>query len=204
MFKRCTKCKTVKLLSQFSPDKRNKDGRKSHCKACINSYMASIKDRVAATAIKWQKDNPEKKKAISRKWYHAHKDEPKTQDYKERRSEYGKAYRAKNSQKIKQYTAEYRKNKPGIYMVFWQNRRARIKGNGGTVTTAEIASLKKRQDYTCLCCGRREPDIELTHDHVMPLAMGGENTIENSQMLCRSCNSKKGTKYIDYRKVIKE
>jgi 5-methylcytosine-specific restriction endonuclease McrA len=199
MFKRCTKCETVKLLNQFSPDKRNRDGRKSHCKACVNLYMATIKDRVITTATKWQKDNPEKKKAISRKWHHKHKDERKTPEHKAKRAEYSRNYRAENPEKVKQYIAEYRKSHPSIFMVFWQNRRARIKGNGGTVTMAEIESLKKKQNYTCLCCLRREPEIELTHDHVKPLAMGGENTIANSQMLCRSCNSRKGTKHIDYR-----
>jgi 5-methylcytosine-specific restriction endonuclease McrA len=48
-----------------------------------------------------------------------------------------------------------------------------------------------------LCCGR--PDVKLTQDHVVPLARGGSNLIDNIQPLCASCNSSKGTQTIDYR-----
>jgi 5-methylcytosine-specific restriction endonuclease McrA len=82
-----------------------------------------------------------------------------------------------------------------------QNRKAKKLGNGGIITAAEWRELKKKYNYTCLCCGKREPEIKLTHDHVKPLDLGGENTIENSQPLCGSCNSKKGAKWIDYRPV---
>lgn len=48
----------------------------------------------------------------------------------------------------------------------------------------------------CLSCGATE---HICIDHVIPLVKGGENTIENMQPLCRSCNSSKGTKANDYR-----
>lgn len=48
----------------------------------------------------------------------------------------------------------------------------------------------------CLCCGGTE---EIALDHVMPLALGGSNDVDNLQPLCRSCNSKKGARYIDFR-----
>lgn len=40
---------------------------------------------------------------------------------------------------------------------------------------------------------------DLTLDHIQPIHYGGENKIGNLQTLCRSCNSKKGTKFFDYR-----
>lgn len=36
--KLCTKCKEIKLLSEFSIRKDNKTGYKSHCKNCVNNY----------------------------------------------------------------------------------------------------------------------------------------------------------------------
>jgi hypothetical protein len=59
--------------------------------------------------------------------------------------------------------------------------------------------LKDKYNHTCLCCGRREPEIKLCADHVIPLASGGDDAIDNIQPLCRECNDAKGIKTIDYR-----
>jgi 5-methylcytosine-specific restriction endonuclease McrA len=48
----------------------------------------------------------------------------------------------------------------------------------------------------CLCCGSFD-NIQI--DHITSVKNGGENSIENFQPLCKSCNVKKGTKTIDYR-----
>lgn len=48
----------------------------------------------------------------------------------------------------------------------------------------------------CLCCGS---DNYISLDHIVPVFHGGENSIDNLQPLCRSCNSRKGTNIIDYR-----
>ena len=39
MTKICVKCKEIKNLSEFRKDKISKDGRRSECKKCRNSYM---------------------------------------------------------------------------------------------------------------------------------------------------------------------
>lgn len=48
----------------------------------------------------------------------------------------------------------------------------------------------------CLKCGGKD-DIQL--DHIVSVRRGGENSINNIQPLCKTCNIKKGTKTIDYR-----
>ena len=48
----------------------------------------------------------------------------------------------------------------------------------------------------CLCCGSTE---SISIDHVIPVSCGGKNDISNYQPLCKSCNSSKGSKIIDYR-----
>jgi len=58
--------------------------------------------------------------------------------------------------------------------------------------------LKRLYDYTCPCCGKREPDIKLTKDHIVPVCMGGTSFIENLQVLCERCNAEKGTQVIYY------
>ena len=68
----------------------------------------------------------------------------------------------------------------------------------GFYTLGEWELLKKQYGYTCPCCGKKEPEIKLTEDHIIPLSKGGTNWIDNIQPLCKSCNSKKHTKIIKY------
>jgi len=52
--------------------------------------------------------------------------------------------------------------------------------------------MKRMYDYTCPACGRREPDIELTRDHIVAVSEGGTSFVENLQVLCEKCNAEKG------------
>jgi hypothetical protein len=46
-----------------------------------------------------------------------------------------------------------------------------------------------RDGGACQQCGE---SFDIQYDHVIPLAMGGSSTIENLQLLCGSCNRRKG------------
>jgi HNH endonuclease len=74
-------------------------------------------------------------------------------------------------------------------------RRALI-DSGGSHTEQEWNALCASYDHRCLCCGETKP---LTKDHVLPLSLGGDNTIENLQPLCLACNLRKHAKHVDYR-----
>lgn len=55
--KLCARCQTVKPLSEFSPDLRNRDGHKGWCKSCCASYaQARNKSRASALRNKAVKD----------------------------------------------------------------------------------------------------------------------------------------------------
>ena len=71
----------------------------------------------------------------------------------------------------------------------------RAKGRG-EFTAEEWLALCDWFGNVCLKCGESKP---LCADHVTPLSRGGSNTIDNIQPLCRSCNSVKCDKTIDYR-----
>lgn len=56
--------------------------------------------------------------------------------------------------------------------------------------------LGRRDGFHCANC-RSTHDIHI--DHITPLAHGGTSDFDNLQLLCKTCNSSKGTKNIDYR-----
>lgn len=75
-------------------------------------------------------------------------------------------------------------------------RRALSNGSNTDYTAAQWDTLRAFFGSACLACGATE---SLTVDHVVPLSVGGNNTIVNLQPLCRTCNRAKSTSTIDYR-----
>lgn len=56
---------------------------------------------------------------------------------------------------------------------------------------ALLALLIERDGYYCRRCNATE---NITIDHIVPVSKGGKNITSNLQLLCKSCNSKKGAK----------
>lgn len=139
---------------------------------------------------KWRNNNLEKARAICKR-YQANNPEA----HRER----SRRYYDGNIEKMREKSRGYTKANPEKRSAGVQRRRAKRKAAGGSYTAAEWEAIKKAQDYTCLCCGRREPEIKLTVDHVVPIDKRGRNDASNLQGLCRKCNGKKFTKVIDYR-----
>lgn len=77
-------------------------------------------------------------------------------------------------------------------------RRARKKGLGCEVF--DPLDVFKRDKWTCQLCGVKTPknlrgtcnDEAPELDHIIPLALGGEHSMRNTQCLCRKCNRDKG------------
>ena len=85
------------------------------------------------------------------------------------------------------------------YVSWSKNSRNRKKRKAdGSHTFGEWELLKKQYGYMCPCCGKSEPEISLTEDHIIPLSKGGSDYIENIQPLCMHCNFVKHTKIIKY------
>lgn len=104
-----------------------------------------------------------------------------------------------NRLRLRAYERQWRKNNRGKARAAWHRRRARQRSAGQSFTAQQWEALKQFYNYTCLCCGRQEPKIKLTPDHVIPLGPPGTGEISNIQPLCLSCNSAKGAKTVDYR-----
>ena len=68
--------------------------------------------------------------------------------------------------------------------------KTKVRGASRPSRSRYIPLAVKRKVYRgqCANCGARS---NLEYDHIKKFAHGGENTVENLQMLCRSCNGRK-------------
>ena len=105
-------------------------------------------------------------------------------------------YRKNNKEKIAAYNIKWDKENPEKVAAKHARRRTRKAGGGGSYTGDEFIELCDYYGNICLCCGLER---KLTADHVIPVKHLGSSNIDNIQPLCKSCNSGKGTKTIDYR-----
>lgn len=94
------------------------------------------------------------------------------------------------------YTLKRIKHKIQQYPSASSIRYAKLKKNGGSHTKQEWENLKLKYNNRCLGC---KQVTQLTKDHIIPIALGGTDNIDNIQPLCRYCNSIKNVKIIDYR-----
>ena len=70
------------------------------------------------------------------------------------------------------------------------NAQAKRRGLSGKITVQQVVELFESQSV-CQQCG---VSANLTLDHVVALANGGANTIENCQVLCNLHNNAKGSR----------
>ena len=76
-------------------------------------------------------------------------------------------------------------------------RRALAFGyEGEHFTLEEWLALLEYYRHRCLRCGSKE---SITVDHVIPLSLGGANSVDNIQPLCEACNTEKAATIADYR-----
>lgn len=100
-------------------------------------------------------------------------------------------------EKQREWFKKKRIENPERFRQFVKDRKHRIRANGGKFSLKEWEEMKLVYNYTCVGCGKSEPKIKLTMDHIHPISKGGKHGAENIQPLCASCNSKKRDK-IDF------
>lgn len=202
--KTCKRCSQDKPLDDFTVDTRYKDGRYPWCAECRRAWRQGRKDRQRELRQQWSEQNPERNRQQARETYHRHKDEysARRRIYDNQRWHSDPVHRERKRQQDKdryQNNPVARRRKIDRAIVTTHVRRARIRGLSTHYTQTEWRALCELYDHRCLCCGRQEPEIQLTPDHVTPLSRGGSNSIDNIQPLCLDCNLRKNARSTDYR-----
>lgn len=200
MKKRCTGCEKTKPIKQFHKHRSSQDGHQHRCKVCRQTYSQSEKGKKANEQYEQsenrkknrkQYDQSEKRKQVQKRYDQSQKGRRKEKQYDQSEKGKQKDERFRKSDKGKQCT----RRGNAIY-------RTRKTQAGGSYSPSQWHELCKFYDFRCLKCNKKLPFEKLTLDHVKPVSKGGSSDIWNTQPLCKSCNSKKKDKEIDYRKTL--
>jgi len=131
------------------------------------AYMEKLRERRRLFTL----NNPEKNKNIAKK------------------------SKAKHAEKRRQEVRDWFAANPDKRAAYEQNRRARKRKNGGTVSPGIKKKLFELQLHCCACCRKKFSISALHIDHIHPLAKGGEHADLNLQLLCQPCNQSKYAKH---------
>ena len=176
----CSKCKELLGLDRFYKAKAGSMGVQGYCKSCAKEMSREYEQK--------RKGSKERKEYYRNAWQ-VRKDDPKYQ-----------ATHAKwldeNKERVKEQAAEYYRINKVYMLVYRSNQNAAKKGVYGTLAAVDWKFILNLTDHKCIACDSSD---NITVDHVLPMAMGGLNLIENIQPLCLYCNLKKGKRSVDFR-----
>lgn len=220
-YKACSVCRIDKPRTDFSPDRRNKDGLQSRCKGCGNAankasreanlqeanrksreYYQRNRERILAANNRSRAKCAEQVKACKKAWYERVKHDPKFQAKlkarqeanKEAKREYDREYLKKNREKASRQAAEWRKRNPEKRAAIIRNNRDRRRAQSlGGVSTSALAAWTAQQKKACYWCGCKcAKGFHI--DHYVPLSRGGKHELSNLVIACGPCNLRKNAK----------
>jgi hypothetical protein len=192
----CSKCREEKPLDMFSKDSAKKDKKRSYCRPC-DSKKASL----------WGKNNPERKSVNARKAsknYRTKNPEKVQIDNSKFRSlnpEYGKNWRKTNPEKSREYSKRHYSK--GLKKALERNRKRRALLAATLHSPYTELDVLATYGTDCYLCNK---PIDLTAprwtkyagweqglhiEHVVDVALGGPNVLENVRPSHGLCNLQK-------------
>ncbi len=225
--KLCIKCKQHKAASEFHKDSRRPDGLFPYCKRCRAKDPEFYDEQRLQTAKglrrccsckQWlQPDQfyiaPSRKGGMLERCIECAKAQAKrssskpgfyTRQYRRNPAKHNTRWHGfyqRNIERQRERVYQYRKTDAGKAMQARANHRRRIQTTSvsNTLTVQEWLAILEQQQYCCAACGEAFSDLlPPTRDHIVPVSKGGGLTAENTQALCKPCNSRKFTKHINY------
>jgi hypothetical protein len=143
-------------------------------------------DAILARNRRWTRQNREKRAAQCRRTYWRWRDKILT---------YYSEWRRRNREKTRTYGKRWRLKNREAVRLWCHLRRVRKKAAPGRVTAADVASIRRMQRDRCAnpeCRVRLRGKGHI--DHIVPLVLRGAHDRRNLQLLCASCNHRKGAK----------
>lgn len=163
--------------------------KKRTCKECSKiskqqNYKAN-KETIKEKHRIYYEENKNKFKEYDRQYRESNKDSLKI---------YRQQYQKANRDRIKKQVAGYQKNNLLVFRLAKHKRRSRENSAGGTLSKNIADILIDLQKNKCRICKTELTRSKFHLDHIHPISKGGMNIDSNIQLLCPTCNLKKGSK----------
>lgn len=133
-------------------------------------YAAQHREQERARAAEWRKQNPDKHRAMKRRYYE------------------------ENSLAIQERTRSFRLNNPERAREWSREYVHRKRAGGGRITTGYRQRLWDKQSGLCNACSGNLTLLGAHVDHIVAISKGGQHEELNVQLLCPRCNRRKSAK----------
>lgn len=114
-------------------------------------------------------------------------------DNKKHIAEYSKKYKEEHKDEIRKYSSYYNKTMKHKICKKNNKHRRRDLAKNSTITNNQLLELQQNAKV-CYWCNDPLKNKNVHIDHYVPLAKGGNHTLENLVISCQKCNAKKHTK----------
>jgi 5-methylcytosine-specific restriction endonuclease McrA len=218
MLKTCSKCHETKPVTEFHRNRSVHGDYHSHCKACKHAYDSTPEARARHAVIRrrwyenhraraieqaliWNATHPEARKVIEQRSYRKNRAARKAyhaQRYLAHKARLLADNRRHKASRHEYYLAQarlYRRAHLQRYAAHAALRRAR-KLQAPVVEKIDRAAIIARDRSICHICGLRVAPADMSLDHLIPLALGGEHSARNLAVAHILCNKKRGKGYL--------
>lgn len=187
--KQCSRCKTIKDLSDFAKRKISADGHEGVCRQCRSEakrkWYANNRERYRETNKEWYSRNRGDVRNRQKKWYEENKDKLKE-------------YRIKNSELLRAKARDWQRKNPARCVANVSARRAaKAKCTPAWLTEQHLSDI--RRIYSEARKKTADTGIAYEVDHIIPIShpsVCGLHVPWNLQILSAEDNRRKSNSIV--------